>query len=151
MRALLAADMGDTLRTEEDLRFILASNPEHTEALNALGYTLADANKNLQEAQLMIEKAYKKNPNSSAIVDSMGWVLYRRGELSKALEELQRAYTLEPSDEIASHLSEVLWRLDKKERARKILSAAIKESPDSRVIKATINKFNIELGENSSD
>jgi len=145
MRAMIAANMGDILMAEKDLRLILNSEPEHVDALNALGYTLADANKNLPEAFQMIQRAYNTNPDSSAIVDSMGWVLYRLGNFTEALIYLQQAYDLEPSDEIASHLGEILWSMDKKERAKKIFASAINKSPNSDAIKKTMEKFNIVL------
>jgi len=149
MRALLAADMGDIVLAEADLRFILAKDPEHIDALNALGYTLADANKNLQEAQVLIERAYAKDANSSAIVDSMGWVLYRLGKLPEALEYIQQAFEIDPSAEIAAHLGEILWNLNKKDSAIKVLSSAITESPDSKAVKNIIHKLNIQLETNS--
>ena len=145
MRALVAANLDDITLAEADLRFILAAFPDHTDALNALGYTLADANKNLHEAQQMIAKAYQSKPNNAAIADSMGWVLYRLGKLTEAMQYLEQAYQLEPSDDIAVHLAVVLWHLDNKDSAKEILSAAIKRSPDSHVIKAAIKKFNLEI------
>ncbi|MCP4120248.1 MAG: hypothetical protein GY751_00670, partial [Bacteroidetes bacterium] len=70
VRALFAAEVGDFSLAETDLRTILSTDPENTNALNALGYTLADTNKNLPEAQKLIEKAYSSDPESPAIVDS---------------------------------------------------------------------------------
>lgn len=151
MRAMLAANLGDIITTESDLRLILQSDPEHNDALNALGYTLADANKNLDEARQLIERAYEKNPDSSAIADSMGWVLFRQGELSEALKYLQKAYDLEPLDEIAAHLGELLWSLDKKTQAKQVLDSAIKESPDSKAVKKVIEKLNIQFGKSTED
>jgi len=142
MRAMVAAEMGAMDVTEADLRYILVIDPEHTDALNALGYTLADANRNLCEALEMIEKAFSKNPASPAVIDSMGWVLYRLGKLPEALEYLQKAYALDKSNEIAAHLAEILWQLDKKDKAQAIISAVLKDAPDNETIKALINRLN---------
>ncbi len=147
IRALFAAEIGNISLAEEDLRYILSINPQHIDALNALGYTLADANKNLSEALELIEKAYATNPESPAIVDSMGWVFYRLGDHSKALNYLHKAYNLDTSDEIAAHLAEVLLETGKNNEATDLLTKAIKESPDSKVLINTIEKYQIQINQ----
>jgi tetratricopeptide (TPR) repeat protein len=150
MRAMVAAEMGAMDITEADLRYILVIEPEHTDALNALGYTLADANKNLPEAMEMIEKAFSKNPASPAVIDSMGWVLYRLGKLPEALDYLQKAYALDKSTEIAAHLIEILWQLDEKTKALAVIAAVLKDSPNNDTIMALTIKLNINLKQSSS-
>ncbi|MFT5452320.1 MAG: tetratricopeptide (TPR) repeat protein [Enterobacterales bacterium] len=149
MRAMVAAEMGAMDVTEADLRYILIIEPEHTDALNALGYTLADANKNLPEAMEMIEKALSKNPASPAVIDSMGWVLYRLGKLPEALDYLQKAYTLDKSSEIAAHLVEILWQLNEKTKAQAVIAAVLKDSPDNEAIKTLTNRLNINIEQSS--
>ena len=145
MRAMVAAEIDALHITESALRHILTIEPLHFEALNALGYTLADANKNLAEALVMIQKAYNNNPKSPAIIDSMGWVHYRQGDLTKALSFLQQAYELDTSDEIAAHLGEILWQLDKKHQAKLLFASALNRSPESEVLIEIIERFNIQL------
>ncbi len=143
IRALFAADVGDFSLAETDLRTILSTDPDHTNALNALGYTLADTNKNLPEALMLIEKAYSSDPESPAIVDSMGWVLYRMGDLTQALQYLEQAYKIDPSSEIAAHLGEVLWEIGEKNKAKEILLIAINKEPGNKVVITTMEKYQI--------
>jgi len=147
VRALFAAEVGDFPLAETDLRYILSINPEHNDALNALGYTLADTNKNLPEALELIEKAYSRDPESPAIVDSMGWVFYRMGDLSQALEYLQQAYKIDPSGEIAAHLGEVLWEIGEKDKAREVLLTAINKAPENKIVIKTMEKYQISFEE----
>lgn len=133
-RGLNAADMDRVDLLEKDLRTILATQPDHVDALNALGYTLADKTDRLLEAKGYIEQALSMQPDSPAILDSMGWVEYRLGNLPGALRFLEQAAKLSPDAEIASHLGEVLWMMGQKERALSVWNAAMQETPDNRFI-----------------
>ncbi|MCP3674954.1 MAG: tetratricopeptide repeat protein [Gammaproteobacteria bacterium] len=145
MRALIAADIGEIEHAESDLRLIIEIDPEHNDAINALGYTLADANIKLAEAQSLIEKAYSNNPDSAAIIDSMGWVLYRLGKLSESTNYLKKAFEIESSAEIASHLGEVFWKMGENDSAKEILRTAITKSPENKALKRIIKQLNIEF------
>ncbi len=140
-RGLLAADMGDIEQAEKDFRAVLEKKPDDADTLNALGYTLADNNIRLQEAYEYIRKAYEKEPESTAIQDSMGWILYRLGRLEEALKYLRKAAAEMDDGEIAAHLGEVLWMLGRKEEARKVWAEARKRDPDNPKLKATIERF----------
>jgi tetratricopeptide (TPR) repeat protein len=133
-RGLNAADMDRVDILENDLRKILATQPDHVDSLNALGYTLADKTDRLEEAKGYIERALSMQPDSPAILDSMGWVEYRLGNLPSALRFLEQAAELNPDPEIASHLGEVLWKMGKTERAMSVWDAAMEENPDNRFI-----------------
>ena len=145
MRALIAADIGDIESAERDLRLIIEIDPDHNEAINALGYTLADANINLPEALALIEKAYSNNSDSAAIIDSMGWILYRQGKLSESVKYLQQAFKIDSSAEIASHLGEVLWMMDEKDLAKDIFRTALNKSPENKTLNKVIKQLNIEF------
>ena len=69
---------------EANLRKLIQVRPDHAHAYNALGYTFADRNQRLPEARKLIEKALELAPDDSFIMDSMGWVLYREGDLKGA-------------------------------------------------------------------
>jgi tetratricopeptide (TPR) repeat protein len=142
-RGLNAADMDRVDILENDLRKILATQPNHVDALNALGYTLADKTDRLVEAKGYIERALSMKPDSPAILDSMGWVEFRLGNLSKARELLEKAAELSPDPEIASHLGEVLWQLGESEKAKAVWDDANKLYPDNRFIPAVKKRLGI--------
>ncbi|HEU4708018.1 MAG TPA: tetratricopeptide repeat protein [Methylophilaceae bacterium] len=127
---------------ETELRKLIQMRPDFAQAYNALGYTLADRNINLDEAEKLISKALALRPNDHYILDSMGWVQYRRGELDKAADYLRRAYTTETDPEIAAHLGEVLWQQGKYDEATQTLDQALREHPESEVLINAAKKFN---------
>jgi len=140
-RALNAVDMDRVDLLEQDLRKILATQPDHVDSLNALGYTLADKTDRLVEARGYIEKALSLNPDNPAILDSMGWLEYRMGHLEGALEYLQKANDLHPDAEIAAHLGEVLWQLGQHESALQVWRDANENEPDNRFIRPTMQRL----------
>ncbi|TQV63074.1 MAG: tetratricopeptide repeat protein [Halothiobacillaceae bacterium] len=128
-RALLADQLDRFPEAEADLRAILAQDPNHPEALNALGFTLAQRNIRLDEALELIDKALKLSPENPAILDSMGWVLFRQGKFGEAEPFLRKAYAREPDGEIAAHLAEVLNALGRRDEAFKLLDDALAREP----------------------
>ncbi|MDJ0701507.1 MAG: tetratricopeptide repeat protein [Woeseiaceae bacterium] len=108
--------------------------PESATSLNALGYTLADRTDEYREAEKLIRKALKYDPDSPAIIDSLGWVLHKRGQNEKALVELQRAYDAFKNDEVAAHIVEVLHALGRHEEAREMLASAERRFSDSKFL-----------------
>ncbi|MFP5344966.1 MAG: tetratricopeptide repeat protein, partial [Gammaproteobacteria bacterium] len=141
-RAMLAEKMDRFDITERDLRAILQRDPNNAEALNALGYTLADRNLRLEEARELIQRALELRPQDPATLDSMGWVLYRQGRHQEALRHLQSAYALSRDAEIAAHLGEVLWVTGDQEQARKLWREALKNEPEHAVLRETMKRFN---------
>jgi len=140
-RAMIADKLDRADILESSLRKLIALKPDHAHAYNALGYSLADRNVRLPEARSLIEKALSLAPNDPFIVDSMGWVLYRQGDLHGALKELQRAYSERPDPEIAAHLGEVLWKLGRAPEAQKIWSDAAAKSPSNEALEKTVRRF----------
>jgi Flp pilus assembly protein TadD len=126
---------------EPKLRRLIELEPDSPLAYNALGYIFADRNMHLAEARELIEKAHSLSPNCPFILDSMGWVLYRQGDLPGALAYLKRAYVLRQDPEIAAHIGEVLWHLGRKEEAKKMLREAQLKFPTSDVLLKTIREF----------
>jgi tetratricopeptide (TPR) repeat protein len=103
-------------------------------ALNAYGYTLADRTDRYREAEKLIRKALRYDPDSPAIIDSMGWVLFKLGRYEEALTELERAYDEMPDHEIAAHIIETLMSMDRREEALEWLAKAEEETPDSELL-----------------
>jgi tetratricopeptide (TPR) repeat protein len=136
-RALVAERLDRLDITEADLRSILERNPEDVRALNALGYTLADRTERHQEALGYIERAIAQEPDDPAIIDSLGWVHFRLGNLELARQHLQRAYELLRDGEIAAHLGEVLWVMGERDAARRIWEEAQGFDPDNSVLRST--------------
>jgi len=129
-RALHAASMHQVGVLERDLSAILAVDPNHADALNAFGYTLADQTERFEEALAFIERALALKPDDPAVLDSMGWVQYRLGNLEEALRYLRRALDETQDGEIAAHLGEVLWALGERDAAWRVWEAALAEDPD---------------------
>ena len=140
-RAMVAERLDRIDRLEADLRRILADDPDNTQALNALGYTLADRTERYQEAYEFIQKAYEQAPDDPAVIDSMGWVLYRLGRNEEALKHLRKAYGLRPDGEIAAHLVELLWQTGREDEARRLAEEAVEQFPDHELLQEVIRRF----------
>ncbi len=140
-RAMLRAQIGDIKGMDQDLRDILRLEPDNTDALNALGYSMADQKQDLEKAYKMILTAFKKRPNSAAIIDSLGWVLFRKGEFDKALTHLEKAWDKEPSAEVGAHFGEVLWITNKKQKAEIIWKQALELDSENKVLLDTIKRL----------
>lgn len=132
--ALMAEHLGKLDVLEADLKKIIDQHPDNAEALNALGYTLADKTQRYQEADMYLQRALKVAPNEAVILDSYGWLQFKLGNKDKALDYLERAYGKQQENEIAAHLAEVLWVTGKQDKARKIFNEALKKSPDDRFL-----------------
>lgn len=139
--ALLAEKLGRHDVLETNLRKLIRIKPDHAHAYNALGYSLAERNQRLAEAEQLIVKALQLSPDDPFILDSMGWVLFRKGDNAGALAQLQRAYSIRPDPEIAAHLGEVLWMLGRRDEARLTWREAAKAHPGNEVLAEVIKRF----------
>jgi tetratricopeptide (TPR) repeat protein len=138
----LAAEKLDRLDiVEANLRRLIALKPDHAQAYNALGYTLADRTDRLSEARDYIEKALKLSPEDPFILDSMGWVEYRLGHVAQGLQFLERAFQQRPDPEIAAHLGEVMWAKGDKPGAERIWRDALRENPENDELQKVISKY----------
>lgn len=140
-RSMFSEKRRDVKLLEQDLRAILAKDPNNVIALNALGYTLANLTDRLPEARDLIGRALEQKPDDPAILDSMGWVEYRLGNLRRARELLEKAYAAFPDQEVAAHLGEVLWQLGERERAREIWTEALEAAPESELLKEALERY----------
>ncbi|MES2637373.1 MAG: tetratricopeptide repeat protein [Pseudomonadota bacterium] len=140
--AMAAERIGKLDLMETQLRRVILVKPDHAAAYNALGYSFADRNIKLQEAKSLIETALKLQPDDHYMLDSLGWVHYRLGNLTLAVENLRKAYNMQADPEIAAHLGEVLWKQGLQEEAKKVWGLALKEHPANDLLVATAKKFN---------
>lgn len=139
--ALYAERLGKIEVLERNLRKVIKLKPDYAHAYNALGYSLADRNQRLDEANALIDKALSLDADDAAILDSKGWVDYRRGDLAGAADILKKALAFRPDPEIAAHLGEVQWQMGQRDEAGKTWDAALKLEPGNEVLTATIKRF----------
>jgi len=140
-RALLLAEQNDLGAAERDFRRVIELKPDDAEALNALGYTLADRTDRRSEALELIERAIKIKPDEPAIIDSLGWIRYRMGDLEASLKELRRAFEKQGDPEIAAHLGEVLWVKGDRDEARRIWEQGRKKDAKNKALNETIRRL----------
>ncbi len=140
-RALLSDRQGNLARAEEDLRRIIALEPQNATALNQLGYTLADRTDRHEEALALLERAIAADPEDPAIIDSLAWAQYKLGRYEEALANLERAFAVFPDAEVAAHLGEVLWMMGRHDDANRVWNEALRERPDSAILLNTIERL----------
>jgi tetratricopeptide (TPR) repeat protein len=126
---------------EANLRKLIKVRPDHAHAYNALGYSFAERNTRLPEAKKLIERALELAPEDYFIIDSLGWVLYRQGDLKGAARELRRAYVGRPDAEIGAHLGEVLWVMGERAEAERIWKEALDTNPENDTLQKTIKRL----------
>jgi tetratricopeptide (TPR) repeat protein len=136
-QASIFEDQGKVDDALRALNGIVKSRPDDPAALNALGFTLADHFKSLSKARKLIERAHEAAPKNAAILDSLGWVLFRLGKDAEALPYLNEAYADDRGGDIAAHLGEVLWRQGKQDEAQRIWAQAAVVDADNKLLKST--------------
>ena len=142
----MSAEKADQVdKMEAALRQVIKLAPTNQHAYNALGYSFAERNIRLPEAQTLVEQALKLAPDDPFIMDSMGWVQFRLGKLIDAEDLLRRAYKLRPDAEIAVHLGEVLWVRGQKEDAQKFWRDARSKDPKNDSLKSTLSRLQVRL------
>ena len=140
-RALIAEKVDRIDITEADLLKLLSAQPENANALNALGYTLADRTERLEEARDYIKRAAELVPDDPAILDSLGWVSYRLGNMQDALKWLSMAFEKLEDAEIAAHYGEVLWITNQKAEAEKVWNIGLEQNAEHPVLLETMKRL----------
>ena len=149
--ALTAEFVGQYAEMEKVLRQVMVLDPDYQHAWNALGYSLADRNIRLEEAQGYIEKALELAPDDPYITDSLGWVRFRQGDLDKAEEALRKAYALNQDNEIAVHLGEVLWVKGNHEEALKLFRGVYQKDASNELLGSTLKRLRIKRSSMKED
>ncbi len=140
-RAMTGQKFGRMDIMESDLLRVIELDPENSDALNALGYTLTDQTDRHEEALDLIQRALVIRPDEAAFIDSMGWVQYRLENFEEAVKFLRRALELFTNDEVAAHLGEVLWVMGEHTEASEVWQTALELKPDSDLLKKVIERF----------
>ncbi|MEO6968319.1 MAG: tetratricopeptide repeat protein [Rhodanobacteraceae bacterium] len=138
---LAEAEGGKTDAAIVDLRHVLALKPDDADAMNALGYTLADSDQHLDEATQLLQKALAAKPDEPAIVDSWGWLQYRLGHLDAAEKTLREAWQKSRDAEIGVHLGEVLWQRGKRDEARAVFAQVRKLDPGNKKLREATERL----------
>ncbi len=123
-----------------DLRALLAERPGDSTVQNALGYTLADHDRDLVEARQLITAALAQAPDNVATLDSMGWLLYREKRFPEALQFLERARKSDADPEIDLHLGEVQWAMGDADAARKTWAAGLERAPENEKLRQRLER-----------
>ncbi|QWD81444.1 outer membrane lipoprotein LolB [Polynucleobacter sp. MWH-S4W17] len=139
--AMSAEKVGHMDVMEKTLRDILRKYPNDVNSLNALGYSLADRNLKLPEAYALISKAHQLSPKDSFILDSLGWVNFRLGKNTLALEQLQQAFAMKPEADIAAHTGEVLWAMNRRAEAEEMWRQGQKIDANNPTLKETLQRL----------
>ncbi len=141
-QAMVAEKLGKVAEMEQLLRQVIAAKPDYHHAYNALGYSLADRNVQLDEARALVVKALTFAPNDPYILDSLGWVEFRSGNLDEALRLLRGAFQARPDAEISAHLGEVLWTMNRKDEARAMWKEGMALNPANETLLETQKRLN---------
>lgn len=139
--SLLLEKGGDVPGALAVLRRLTKIFPDNADGWNALGYVMADHNIELEEAKGYIERALSASPQDPNIMDSLGWVHYRMGNLARARMQLQKAAELSNSAEIHAHYGEVLWEMGDPGAAKRVWEQARGQHPDNELLNDTIKRY----------
>ena len=139
--ALLNEKLKNFDTMERSLKKAISMKPNYAIAYNALGYSYAERNINLEDAKKYIEIALSIEPNNHYILDSMAWVHYRLKNFDIAYEFVQKAFKIQQDPEIAAHFSEILWAQGKMQEANNILKESLALHPTSEILIETAQKL----------
>ncbi|WP_252181200.1 tetratricopeptide repeat protein [Azospirillum sp. B4] len=139
-RAMVQDQMGRWPEAESDLLRALQLQPNQPGVLNYLGYAWSERGVKLDQARQLLEQAVKLRPNDGAIIDSLGWVKYRAGDIPGAVDLLERAAELKSRDPaINDHLGDAYWAIGRRLEAHYQWQRAVRENPED-TLKATLEE-----------
>ena len=144
-RAMIHESEGALQAMENDLRSILAQDPNHAATLNALGYSLTNRTQRYEEAAVLIERALSLSPGDPAIMDSLGWVYYKLGQYVQSESLLREAHAAFPDPEVAAHLGEVLWAQGREVEAKDVWQDGLNRVSDHPIILEAIDRLGVAL------
>lgn len=140
-RGLAYAEANRVDQAVADFRKVLEIKPGDIEASNALGFTLADNDRDLAEAQTLLQAARSARPDDPSVADSWGWLQFRQGQLDQAETTLRGAWAKQKDGDIGVHLAEVLWQRGEHDEARKVLNEVRRIDPKNASLLKTEQKL----------
>ena len=141
--AIMANELKRIDEAEKYLLQAIELYPNEADFYNTLGYLWVENNIKIKQARPMIEKALSMEPDNAAYLDSMGWLLYREGNLKQAQQYLEKAVAILKDKEILLHLAEVYQLQGNTPEAMKILRELLKQTPDDPVINSLMDRLNL--------
>lgn len=129
--ALKAEAVGDIDLMRKYFKESLRIDPKFSNAYNSYGYCLLIHTDEIEEAAKNIRRAFELDPKNAYILDSMGWLAFKQGNLKEAENYLSEALDYAYEEEVVAHLAEVKWRSGQSEEALKIIHDALEVWPNS--------------------
>lgn len=142
-RAMLIEET-DFAQAERDFKRILELEPDNSMTMNALGYTLLLHTTRYQEAYDLIRAALDQEPEDPAILDSMGWVLFKLQRYDEAVAYLEKAHQLFADPEVSGHLIQAYWANGQKAKAKELLQESKINNPDNPFLKEAEQAIGVE-------
>jgi len=140
-RAIVAEQLNQIPIVIKDLAYIIEKNPRNADALNLLGFTIAEKVNNLSDSLTLVQRAYDLDPNNPSILSSLGWINYRLGNDDKAINYLRRAMDGATTAKIAVQYAEVLWNNGDRNQAQQVLTQAKRQFPKDKTLNVTTDQF----------
>ncbi len=144
LKASILDEKGDKKAAFKIMEGIIAANPKHYQALNYVGYTLADENRELERSLHLLEKAHDLSPKSGYIVDSLAWAQYRLKRFDEAWETIKKAVDMQADEDsvIWEHYGDIAWALGKRDEAAKGWNKALElKSTNSEEIRRKLSEL----------
>ncbi|MFZ3230397.1 MAG: tetratricopeptide repeat protein [Pseudobdellovibrio sp.] len=127
----------------------LELEPDHIQAMNYIAFSLAEMNEQLDRAEQLARSALQKDKNDGFVLDTLGWILFKKGNYKEALANLEKAYELQPAvGIIAEHLGDVYNKIQKYEKARALFQKANELEDDKdrkRDIQIKLTKLELDI------
>lgn len=133
---------GNKTRSVEEMKKVLDIDENHVQALNFLAYTYAEIGGDLEAAEMMAFRALDQNPDDGYILDTVGWIMYKKGNYKDAIKYLEAAHkNVSQESIIAEHLGDAYFRYDLIDKARKMYLKAVAIAEDETRIREIRTKL----------
>jgi tetratricopeptide (TPR) repeat protein len=127
--------LGDKEAVITSMKKVIEMDPNHVQGLNYLAYTYSELGIHMEDAEALVKRALALEPKDAYVLDTYGWVLFKKGETNQAIKILESALHHQPNESvIAEHLGDAYLKAQMLERARTMYEKAVEnESSETRV------------------